>query len=37
MFSVSVYYAIVAIVVVATLAPSFLIACTRVKFRLVLA
>jgi hypothetical protein len=37
MFSVSVYYAIAAIVVVATLAPSFLIACTRVKFRLVLA
>jgi hypothetical protein len=33
----SIYYAIIAIVVVATLVPSFLIACTRVQFRLVLA
>src|SRR5215831_11039738 len=33
----SVYYAIIAIVVVATLVPSFLIACTRLRSRLVLA
>jgi hypothetical protein len=33
----SVYYAIITIVVVATLAPSFLIACTRPQSRLVLA
>jgi hypothetical protein len=35
--SASVYYAIVAIVVVATLGPSFLIACTRLRSRLVIA
>src|SRR5215510_9692422 len=33
----SVYYAIIAIVVVATLVPSFLIACTRLRSRLALA
>src|SRR5215510_2307670 len=33
----SVYFVIVAIVVVATLVPSFLIACTQIQFRLVLA